>query len=188
MLSIIGICLRAFLLLIAALVLGLSVTLAKHQAVGQVPPETGFSTFAGASGFVASVVGMAALWFDCIDGKIVMGLDALVSIFYLAGSISLTVAMRSVSSCSATDKVSEYNRVTNKILSGGCITIEGNLVCLHAATSGGKDLTPGRCSMAQADYVWEYVGFSLGVLMVFTGYLLSRRGRGGTPTANASYN
>lgn len=62
-------------------------TLAREQAIGQVPPETGFGTFVGAAGFFASVFGMAALWFDQINGKILISLDTLVSVFYLAGAI-----------------------------------------------------------------------------------------------------
>jgi hypothetical protein len=45
-------------------VLGLSVTLAKRQVYGHVPAETGFGTFAGAVGFVVSILGMASMWFD----------------------------------------------------------------------------------------------------------------------------
>ncbi|KAI1420876.1 hypothetical protein F5Y12DRAFT_719095 [Xylaria sp. FL1777] len=188
MLSVIGIGMRAFLLLIAAVVLGLSVTLAKHQVVDQVPAETGFSTFVGASGFLVSAVGMAALWFDRIEGKLLTGLDAIVSVFYLAAAIFLTVALKNVSSCTATDDVSEYNRITNIILSGGCVTVAKGQACLYATGLDGKDLTIGRCQMARADYVFEYVGFIFGFAMIGIGYLLSRRGRGGTPTASRSYN
>ncbi|KAI0452950.1 hypothetical protein F5B21DRAFT_505857 [Xylaria acuta] len=184
MLSIICIGLRAFLLLIAAVVLGLSVTLARHQAIGQVPPQTGFGTFAGAAGFFASVFGMAALWFDHIDGKILMGLDTVVSFLYLAGAVSLTVALQSVSSCTSMSDESQYNRYINKILNGGCIHIEKGPLCPHAVSSDGKDLTPGRCQTVQADYVFEYVGFIFGFAMVFLGYVLNRRGGGGTPVPN----
>ncbi|KAI0868074.1 hypothetical protein GGS24DRAFT_494850 [Hypoxylon argillaceum] len=187
MLSIIGIGLRVFLLFIAAVVLALSVTLAREQAIGQVPPETGFGTFVGAAGFFASVFGMAALWFDQINGKILISLDTLVSVFYLAGAISLTIAMKNVPSCTATDGTSQYYRGINKIISGGCVHSSEGPLCPHVISADGKDLTQGRCQMAQADYVFEYAGFILGLVMVFMGYILHRRGRGGAPPTNRPY-
>ncbi|KAI3337464.1 hypothetical protein HD806DRAFT_529028 [Xylariaceae sp. AK1471] len=45
-------------LLIAAVILGLSVTLVKREVIGYVAAETGFSTFAGAVGFFTSSLGM----------------------------------------------------------------------------------------------------------------------------------
>ncbi|KAI0502872.1 marvel domain-containing protein [Xylaria bambusicola] len=187
MLSAVGLGLRAFLLLTASVVLGLSVSLAKQQVVGSVPTETGFSVFAGATAFFVSSVGMAAMWFDRLDQRITMILDLLVSTFYLAAAVALTVALKPVTSCTATDQVAEYNRMTNKITSGGCLTIEGELACLHATSSDGTDLTPSRCKMARAGYIFEYIGFTVGIAMITAGYLLSRQGRGGTPTPNRSY-
>ncbi|KAI0965429.1 hypothetical protein F4678DRAFT_485350 [Xylaria arbuscula] len=182
LLSVIYLGLRASLILVAAVVLGLSVSLAKHQVIGQVPAETGFSTFVGASGFFVSAVGMAVLWFDRINESIMIVLDATMSSFYLAAAICLTLAMKNVSSCTSGDMPIQYNRVTNKILSGGCIAVNKGLECMHAVTADGKDLTPSRCEMARTNYVFEYVGFVASVAMVFVGYLLARRGRGGTPT------
>ncbi|KAI1754861.1 hypothetical protein F4782DRAFT_463662 [Xylaria castorea] len=157
---------------------------------------------------------MAALWFDHIDGKILMGLDTVVSFLYLAGGVvslslaccfskfdtnatcvylyivvllmriqSLTVALQSASSCTATDEESQYDRYYNKILNGGCIHTEQGPLC-HSFNSDGKDLTPGRCQTAKADYVFEYVGFIFGIVMVCLGYALNRRGRGGTIAIN----
>ncbi|KAI0550339.1 hypothetical protein F4679DRAFT_594787 [Xylaria curta] len=184
MLSVIGIALRTVLLLIASVVLGLSVTLARHQVTGEVPPQTAFGTFVGAAGFFASVIGMAALWFDSISGKGLLGLDAVVSIFHLAAAISLTVALRNVSSCTAMDQESQYDRYYNKILNGGCVEIEKSPPFCYALGSDGKDLTPSRCLTAQADYVFEYIGFIFGIAMVCLGYVLCRRGRGGTTDTN----
>ncbi|KAI0438935.1 hypothetical protein F4803DRAFT_533179 [Xylaria telfairii] len=184
MLSIVGIGMRAFLLLVASVVLGLSIALTRHQAIGPVPPQTGFGTFAGAAGFFASALGMWGLWFDHIDGKILISLDTLVSFIYLAGAVSLTMALESVSSCTAMDDVSQYDRYVNDILNGGCVHTHKAPLCFHAVSPDGKDLTPGRCQTAQADYVFEYIGFIFGIAMVFLGYVLNRRGRGGSPASN----
>ncbi|KAI0403443.1 hypothetical protein F4802DRAFT_289422 [Xylaria palmicola] len=185
MLSIVGfgICLRIALLVVAALVLGLSVTLASHQVVGVVPSPTGYGTFLGAVGFFASVFGLAGLWLDNIDEKILMTLDTVVSLLYLGGATFLTTAMSGVSSCTATDSTSIYNRVTSDILSGGCDITEGGMLCLHAVSPDGRDLTPARCLTALADITFEYVGFVFAMIMVCLGHVLSRRGGGGPPTA-----
>ncbi|KAI1736464.1 hypothetical protein F4680DRAFT_432221 [Xylaria scruposa] len=127
---------------------------------------------------------MAALWFDSISGKCLLGLDAVVSILHLAAAISLTVALQTVSSCTAMDQESQYDRYYNKILNGGCVHIEKGPPFCYALDSDGKDLTPGRCQTAQADYVFEYIGFIFGIVMVCLGYVLYRRGRGGTTDTN----
>ncbi|KAI8634398.1 hypothetical protein F5Y19DRAFT_470584 [Xylariaceae sp. FL1651] len=187
MISIIGIGLRAVLLLAAAVVLGLSVTLAKYQKYGSVPPETGFSIFVGTIGFFASTVGMATMWFDRINGKILIGLDMFVAVLYFAAAISFTVGLRGVSSCTSTHDNAVYSRITNQILSGGCVETDKGLLCLNAFSSDGKDLTPSRCYMAHTDYIFEYAGFLLGFAMAGLSYILYRRGRGGVPIAQPSY-
>ncbi|KAI1108056.1 hypothetical protein F5Y14DRAFT_445774 [Nemania sp. NC0429] len=187
-LSIIGICLRSFLLLIGGVVLALSITLTKHQESGQAPSETGFAAFTGAAGLLTSGLGMVALWYERISGSLIVALDGIVSSFYLAGAIAFTIAMKSVLSCTATDNASVYSRATNSILNGGCDDSYDKLQeCPFAFTEDGKDLTPGRCQVAQADYVFEYAGFVFGVCMIFMSYLINRRGRGGTPLPSRAY-
>lgn len=95
--------------------------------------------------------------------------------------------MKTVLSCTATDDASLDSRAVNKILNGGCVHDKDGLICPHAISLGGADLTSGRCQMAQADYVFEYAGFVFGLSMVCMGYLLHRRGRGGTPLPTSAY-
>lgn len=74
----------------AAVVLGLSISVAKHQAHGSVPSETAFSSFAGGFGILISLVGLASLWIDKIPKIFVMAADGLASVFFLAGGIVST--------------------------------------------------------------------------------------------------
>lgn len=104
--------------------------------------------------------------------------------FLLMHIQSLTVAMEGVSSCTAMDDLSQYDRYINDILNGGCIHTNKAPLCYHAVSSDGKDLTPGRCQAAQADYVFEYIGFIFGIAMVCLGYVLNRCGHGGSPASN----
>lgn len=73
--------------MIASLVFGLSVSLAKQQAVGPVPTETSFFIFVGAIAFFISAAGLAALWLDHFDLRALLVLDAATMIFYLAAGI-----------------------------------------------------------------------------------------------------
>jgi hypothetical protein len=68
-------------------VLGLSVTNAKHQEVGNPPAETSFGSFTGAFGVLVSLVGLAALFIEKIPAFFIMAADALASIFFVAGGI-----------------------------------------------------------------------------------------------------
>lgn len=74
-------------LLFGAVVLGVSVTVAKHQAIGMPPSETSFGSFCGAFGILISLIGFGALFFDKIPALVLMAADGLATAFYLAGAI-----------------------------------------------------------------------------------------------------
>ncbi|KAF3059248.1 putative acid phosphatase protein [Daldinia childiae] len=78
---------RGFLLLFGAVVLGLSVTLAKQQVEGSPPAETSFGSFCGAFGILVSLIGIAALFIDKIPSIVSMGADGVATALYLAGAI-----------------------------------------------------------------------------------------------------
>ncbi|KAI1848489.1 hypothetical protein JX265_008729 [Neoarthrinium moseri] len=173
MLSIVAIAVRGFLLLFGAVVLGLSVTLAKHQVIGSAPTESSFGSFAGAFGIIVSAVGLVALWVDKISPFIPLALDALASVFYLAGGIALTVALKGVSSCTNMNNEAARQRYDNKLLNGGCINTDQGPAC---AVEDDYALTGSRCQRVQADYVFEYLGFIFGVAIIGLGYVLHRKG------------
>ncbi|KAK8034953.1 acid phosphatase protein [Apiospora rasikravindrae] len=181
MLSIVAMAVRGLLLLSAAVVLGLSVSNAKYQVFGNPPPETSFGSFTGAFGVLVSLVGLAALFVDKIPTFFVMAADALASIFFLAGGIALTLAMKDVSSCTGGDKLGDYQRVTNKLLNGGC-TDGGNDVtyCGISSSPHPFDELHGRCQRVQADYVFEFIAFIFGVVIIALGWVLHRKGGSGT--------
>ncbi|KAL7626494.1 hypothetical protein AAE478_003266 [Parahypoxylon ruwenzoriense] len=178
MLKIATLAVRAFLLLFGAVVLGLSVTLAKQQVVGAPPSETSFGSFCGAFGILISLIGLVAVFIDKIPVLVLMGADGLASALYLAGAIALTIALRPVSSCTATDDLNRYHRATNKLLTGGCQDVAGSTVCPNI---GSESELSSRCQRVQADYVFEYLAFIFGVAIVAMSFFLHRRG-GGTTT------
>ncbi|RYP75480.1 hypothetical protein DL771_002365 [Monosporascus sp. 5C6A] len=167
---------RALLLISGAVVLGLSTGLAKHQVVESVPPVTSFSSFVGAFGLIVAVLGLLSLRFEKIPTKVVIAADALSAVFYIAAGIALSVALKSVSSCSAGDPLSVTQRFENRVLNGGCEEIDGRLRCYSGNGDSGEDYTPGRCKRARADSVFEYFGFILAITVIVITYLVHRRG------------
>ncbi|KAK8140190.1 hypothetical protein PG984_000256 [Apiospora sp. TS-2023a] len=186
MLSIVAIGLRVAMLVCSAVVLGLSAALNKEQVKGPVPPETGFSSFAGGFTLIACLVGVAGLWVTAIPGLITMVLDGISAVIYLVAGIVLTSALKSISSCTATSQDATTQRVNNRVTNFGCDVknLESNRSCQDLYPEGGVDVTISRCQRAVTDYSFEYIGFMLCVGMVFLGYVLARRG-GSRPTVAA---
>ncbi|KAI0976083.1 marvel domain-containing protein [Xylaria arbuscula] len=184
MLNIAAIALRGFLVIFGAIVLGLSVTLAKQQVIGSPPAETSFFSFAGAFGIIASAIAILSLLIDKIPRVGVIAFDALSSVFYLAGAIALTVALKPVPNCTSSSDLARGLRYENKLLNGGCKKDKDSLYCPNAGTVKTPDAyTSGRCQEVQADYVFGYIAFVFGVASVIVGLLTHRRGGTGTTTA-----
>ncbi|KAH9887434.1 marvel domain-containing protein [Xylariomycetidae sp. FL2044] len=181
MMKIAALVVRGLLVIFGAVVLGLSVTLAKNQAIGNVPSETAFSSFCGAFGLLVSAVGILAVFIDKVPPFVVMAADGLASVFYLAAGIALTLALKPVSSCE-----NNRNLYFNKLLNGGCQHIEGYElpVCPNYGSNDLNDNSKaaGRCHQVQADYVFEYLGFVFGLGVIAVTFFMSK-GRGGSSAA-----
>ncbi|KAI1187060.1 marvel domain-containing protein [Nemania serpens] len=181
MLKIVYFTLRGFLIIFGAIVLALSVTLAQQQVIGSPPAETSFYAFAGAFGLIASAIAILGILIEKIPRVGIIAADALASLFYLAGAIALTIALRPVSSCTSSSDIAQAQRFNNKLLNGGCERVKGELFC-HAGPDNEHfaAYTPGRCQKVQADYVFGYIAFVLGVASIVITLLSNRRG--GTTT------
>ncbi|KAH8646265.1 marvel domain-containing protein [Xylariales sp. PMI_506] len=167
--SIVPLAVRVISLLAAAVVLGLSVTLAKQQVLGKVPSETGFSSFAGAFGIIVAVIGIAALFVERLPGMLTMITDGLASVFFLAGGIALAIAMKNTP-CSSNDTAAAVARFENKILNGGCDDIgcyAGGSFGSDALDSSTQNSLKGRCTRAEIDFAFEFIAmiFTLGALV-----------------------
>ncbi|KAJ2989872.1 hypothetical protein NUW58_g3246 [Xylaria curta] len=190
MLNIASTALRGFLVSIlsfvifGAVVLGLSVSLAKQQVIGSPPAETSFFSFAGAFGLIASAIAILAIFVEKIPRVGVIAVDALASVFYLAGAIALTLALKSVSSCTSGSDMARGERYLNKLLNGGCENTATGPYCPNAGPGISENdidsYTSGRCQQVQADYVFGYIAFIFGVASVAVTFINQRRG--GTTT------
>ncbi|KAI1092379.1 marvel domain-containing protein [Rostrohypoxylon terebratum] len=173
MLKIAAIAVRAFLLIFGAVVLGLSVTLAKHQTIGSPPSETSFGSFIGAFGILVSLLGIGAMFVDKIPAFIVTAADGIATALYLAGAIALTVALKPVPSCTSNDNMARYQRLVNKLLNSGCQDVTSS--CAGIPT---ESVLNARCQRVQADYVFEYLAFIFGVAVVGLSFVINRGGGG----------
>ncbi|KAI9923913.1 hypothetical protein ASPWEDRAFT_109092 [Aspergillus wentii DTO 134E9] len=162
--------LRAFQLLFAIIVLGLSVNLAKGQVRGSAPAETGYAAFTGGFGIVAAFVGIVALFVDSLSGIISGALDAVASIAFLAGGIAYAVVLKGTS-CDKLRSIWD-----NKILSQGCYEEDDFKIC-----NAGVDKVKSRCHSAKADTAFMFLNFF--VCVAVCGWVLFKR-RGST---GASY-
>lgn len=181
MLSIATTALRGFLLLSGAVVLGLSVTLAKHQRTGGVPPETGFAAFAGAFGIISSAVGLVALFMESFPQLVALAADGLAALFYLAGGIAMAIAFKGVS-CGDESEAGQMAKYVNKLLNGGCgAIINGLPICgifqdvpINDDNALGYELKQ-RCTRVQADYAFEFIACVFGVGAIILTLFASKR-------------
>ncbi|KAI1781345.1 marvel domain-containing protein [Hypoxylon cercidicola] len=177
MLKIATLAVRGFLLLFGAVVLGLSVTVAKHQTIGSPPSETSFGSFCGAFGILISLIGFGTLFIDRIPVLGMMAADGLATAFYLAGGIALTLALKSVPSCTDKDDHNAYQRYQNKLLNGGCQDVQNIRVCPNGQDD---NQLSSLCQRVQADYVFQYLAFVFGVAIIGLTFFHHRSGKGST--------
>ncbi|KAI1479552.1 hypothetical protein K445DRAFT_20232 [Daldinia sp. EC12] len=170
---------RGFVLLFSAVVLGLSVTLAKHQVDGAPPSETSFGSFCGAFGVLVSLIGIAAVFIDKIPTIVPTVADGLAAALYLAGGIALTIALKPITSCTSDDDDNRLERWNNKLLTGGCKTVGDIDFCPGRTDEAGLK---SRCQRVQADYVFEYLAFAFGVAVIALTFLFNK-GRGSRSVA-----
>ncbi|KAF2461408.1 marvel domain-containing protein [Lineolata rhizophorae] len=168
---IVNLALRFFQLLFAAVVLGLSVSLIKKQEFGDAPATMGYSAFTGGFGLLAALVGTAAIFMEAISGIIILGVDGLTSLIFLAGGIAYTVGLRDTGSCGDTEGL-----LSNDLTTGGCV--ESNSGDLRACGIDSIDDAKGRCKMGQADSAFMFLGCIISIAIVIMVFISSKRGGG----------
>ncbi|KAI1637232.1 marvel domain-containing protein [Biscogniauxia mediterranea] len=177
MLDLWAIATRTILLAKGGYVLGMSILLALHQRTGPIPIETGMSCFMGGLGVLVSTVGFVSLWLDKPKATVLMGLDAVVSLLYLASAIALVMALRDVPSCVDLDEFSTRQRLTNQILNGGCLSqVHKTGRCDGTRDPNGEDDTTVRCNIARSSYVFQFLACVCCLMMIGVGHVIARRG------------
>lgn len=71
----------------AATVLALSVILIKDFGPGKAPAMDGYAAFCGGAGLLVNLIGISAIFFEPLQGVIMLCLDGLAAFFTLAGGV-----------------------------------------------------------------------------------------------------
>ncbi|KAF2093659.1 hypothetical protein NA57DRAFT_81159 [Rhizodiscina lignyota] len=147
--------LRFVQIVFAAVVLGLSVSLAKGQAPGfSVPATTAYSSFTGGFGMVVALIGLISIFVEFLQGIVMLVLDALASLIFLAGGIAVAIGLRGVS-CGNVDEMFK-----NSLLNGGCTKAHGETECYYGQIPVDRtDQLTGRCRKDEADSAFMFLGF-----------------------------
>ncbi|KAI1439046.1 hypothetical protein GGR50DRAFT_220832 [Xylaria sp. CBS 124048] len=146
-----------------------------NQAVGAIPGETIFSTIVGLTGVIVSLFGLTALQSGHFGGAALRALDISVAMMNLASAISLTIAMRTIISCNATDPAAQLSRSTNRIIGGGCTYTPAGPECPNAVASDGSDLTIMYCDAGWITYAMQYVAFAWGLSIAIFSWIVDRQ-------------
>lgn len=170
-LKFVNIGLRVLLAVLGAVVTGLSATLAKHQVYGSVPGQTSFGTFAGGLGIVVSLIGLAAIFVAFIPSILVIAIDAVSTVIYLAAGIVLAAYMSMKGIDCNTQSIDGALALLEFPLFNGGTLKDGDLVWYGVMDghSTGHDVGPdlkSRCVRTQSDYAVMFVAaaFTAGVL------------------------
>lgn len=78
---------RPFQLFFVAVVLGLSIALVQEQYRGSAPALTTFCVACGVFGAISFFTGIVAVFVSALQGLVMLVLDGITTLFFLAGSI-----------------------------------------------------------------------------------------------------
>ncbi|KAI9719547.1 MAG: hypothetical protein M1828_006176 [Chrysothrix sp. TS-e1954] len=173
MVQIVQLALRGIQIAFAAIVLGLSESLVHGQIFGNAPGTTHVCSFNGAWGLFVAFIGIAAAFIEKIPGLVMIILDGIAVIFWLAGSIAMAAKL-GVHSC-------DPNGDGQNIAKGANAYTQNNEV-IDAGTysRNGRDYVrrtvdfEGRCRMAQADDAFLFFGLACFTASLVLDFLSSR--------------
>jgi hypothetical protein len=170
-------------------VLGLSITLAKGQLLGNVPGITKYAVFLGGQGMVSSAFGIATVFVRVFDGIILLAVEGLVTLLFIVGGITMAVMMKG-SQCNDFTYAS-----TNKIINCGGILgiINGEYWWFGLCTLDeyrGAEVPPAwekrasqvlqqRCVKATANYGLIFALVLSSAVALGLGYVWRRKARKG---------
>jgi hypothetical protein len=97
---------------------------------------------------IVAIIGFISLFWEFLQGIIMLVLDVLAALLFLAGGIAVAVGLRGVS-CS-----NDFDTFNNGLLNGGCTKVQGETICFHNDTS-----RRNRCHMDEADSAFMFMGF-----------------------------
>jgi hypothetical protein len=171
-------------LLFGAVILGLSITLAKGQTRGyKVPATTGYGSFCGAFALVAALIGIAAALAPAVPDIVSWAVDGLAALLLVAGGIAFAVGLKGVN-CGLYDITMAFNDIINCGFKGKkdphCTPYTCGATCRADTNEKVQgDYMMGRCRTARADEVFLFLAFLVtGVALAFS-FVTRGKGRSG---------
>ncbi|KAH8600860.1 marvel domain-containing protein [Bisporella sp. PMI_857] len=171
---------RGLQILFSAVVLALSAVLVAQYGPGSAPALLKYGAFCGGCALLFGLIGVAACFFDKLQGIIMLALDGLASLFLVAGGIAFAATIK-VGDCgdkSVTGYLLEHYKTFGADPNSDRFkTIKNGKIELL----GGKylDDMSSRCRMVQADTALLWFTFACVLAATILGSLGSRRGEKG---------
>jgi hypothetical protein len=104
-------------------VLALSVVLVNGHGPGHAPSLLDYGVFCGAGALLFAVVGLAAIFFEPLQGIIILAVDGIASFFLLAGAaVSCSVVIKAANVNSANDSSLRHLRRKSRLVTALLIT------------------------------------------------------------------
>ncbi|KAH7321730.1 marvel domain-containing protein [Rhexocercosporidium sp. MPI-PUGE-AT-0058] len=145
---------RAFQLALAAVVLALAVVLINGYGPGSGPALIGYGAFCGGAGIVVAAIGVAAVFFDRLQGVIMLALDAFAAFFLLAGGLAFAIKTK-VGDCTKEDYLNKHI----SLFTPSIRKLYGNATGKKWAKKFVED-TENRCRIIQADTALVWILFA----------------------------
>ncbi|KAM7214343.1 Marvel domain containing protein [Rhypophila decipiens] len=184
MLAGVAIGLRVFQALFSIVVLGLAATLIAAQVYGSSHTTLRYSTFTGGFGLIVAAVGTAGLFISAIPELVVLGLDALAGVFFIAGGIAWAIGLKGFSCSLNADSPLDQGIAAAScgLINQGTLDVgNGQQVTGVEKDSGGDgykalDLLMGNCKKGLADEVMQFILVALAIGLIALGYIRMRKG------------
>ncbi|KAM7198771.1 Marvel domain containing protein [Rhypophila sp. PSN 637] len=181
MLAGVAIGLRVFQALFSIVVLGLAATLIAAQVYGSSHTTLRYSTFTGGFGLIVAAIGTAGLFISAIPELVVLGLDALAGLFFIAGGIAWAIGLKGVS-CSLTYDGSSGAELASAFLNG--LINQGTLGTGDNPAVGvgsddpyvATDRLMSNCKKGLADEVMQFILVAVAIGLIALGYIRMRKG------------
>lgn len=128
---------------------------------------------------IVAVIGFASLFVEFLQGIIMMVLDTLAALLFLAGGIAVAVGLRGVSCGTSADAANSM--LKNGLINGGCK--DDYNTCWGWGTDTTKDYVnklKERCQMDEADSAFMFLGFIVCAGLVAHTFFIGGRSMGRT--------
>jgi hypothetical protein len=126
-----------------------------------VPATTEYSAFTGGFAMIVAAIGFVSLFVEFLQGIIMLVLDGLSALLFLAGGIAVAVGLRHTS-CNNGQQMFD-----NDLINGGCTVQNKEKLCWYGSRPIDRSGSlKGRCQMQEADSAFMFLGLIIAAGLV----------------------